>query len=150
MLGSLVEFDWLFPINRNRRIRHCLFHCLIEIRLLSCMSFRLMNPVHCSIVCHPDPRRDRVSRDVLYFSTKSGSSRMSWQTSSCVIEREIRRSRQTCCNTRSMFEAFMWLRTSRANLLRSIKNHLFHDFFTLLVDVVLGSFRRASRTRDLL
>ncbi|MFR6633884.1 MAG: hypothetical protein ACLUQ6_01480 [Alistipes onderdonkii] len=30
------------------------------------------------------------------------------------------------------------------------KNHLFHDFFTLLVDVVLGSFRRASRTRDLL
>ena len=30
MLGSLVEFDWLFPINRNRRIRHCLFHCLIE------------------------------------------------------------------------------------------------------------------------
>ena len=28
------------------------------------------------------------------------------------------------------------------------KNHLFHDFFTLLVDVVLGSFRRASRTRD--
>ena len=30
------------------------------------------------------------------------------------------------------------------------KNHLFRDFFTLLVDVVLGSFRRASRTRDLL
>ena len=30
MLGSLVEFERLFPINRNRRIRHRLFHRLIE------------------------------------------------------------------------------------------------------------------------
>ena len=112
MLGSLVEFEWLFPINRNRRIRHCLFHCLIENTLTLLHVFQI-DEIQYIVVLFAILILDGTEFPATFVFLDE--IRIESDELADFLLRHRKR------NMRSMFEAFMWLRTSRANLLRSIR-----------------------------
>ena len=150
MLGSLVEFEWLFPINCNRRIRHCLFHCLIEdtltlLHILQIDEIQYIVVLLAILILNGTEfpatfvflDEIRIESDELADFLLRHRKRNTALPADMLQYEEHVRGFHVAANEQSEFASLD-------------KNHLFHDFFTLLVDVVLGSFRRASRTRDLL
>ena len=144
---------WLIKelfLNINSSIRHRLFHCLIEDTLTLLHVFQI-DEIQYIVVLFAILILDgtefpatfvfldeiRIESDELADFLLRHRKRNTTLPADMLQYEEHVRGFHVAANEQSEFASLN-------------KNHLFHDFFTLLVDVVLGSFRRASRTRDLL